>query len=44
MAKEHELVLADAARHVANAMRDEKGIEPSVSTAQIREMFNRELA
>jgi len=38
------IVLADAARHVANAIRDEVGDEPSVTVAKIREMFNRELA
>src|SRR5579872_891075 len=38
------IVLADAARHVANAIRDEFGKEPSVTVASIQEMFNRELA
>jgi Domain of unknown function (DUF5076) len=38
------IVLADAARHVANAIRDEVGDEPSATVAKIREMFNRELS
>jgi hypothetical protein len=37
------IVLADVARHVANAMRDEFGDEPSSTVARIVEMFNREL-
>ena len=37
------IVLADAARHVANAIRDAIGGEPSATVAKIREMFNREL-
>jgi hypothetical protein len=37
------IVLADAARHVANAIRDEIGTEPSAAIAKISETFNREL-
>ena len=37
------IVLADAARHVANAIRDEGGDEPAATVARIRGMFNREL-
>ena len=38
------IVLADAARHVANALRDETGDDPAATVVKIREMFNRELA
>jgi hypothetical protein len=38
------ILLADAARHVANAIRDESGDEPAVTVAKIRDMFNRELS
>ena len=37
------ILLADAARHVANAIRDEVGDEPNATVAKIRDMFNREL-
>jgi hypothetical protein len=37
------IVLADAARHIANARRDEDGVETPATIAKIREMFNREL-
>lgn len=37
------LVLADVARHVANAVRDEVGTEPSATLESIRNMFNKEL-
>jgi hypothetical protein len=37
------ILLADAARHVANAIRDEVGDEPAATVAKIRDMFNREL-
>jgi hypothetical protein len=37
------IVLADAARHVANARRDEVGEDPEVTIAKIREVFNLEL-
>jgi hypothetical protein len=37
------VVLADTARHVANAIRDEIGGEPSAVLATISEMFNREI-
>ncbi len=38
------LVLADVARHVANALRDASGEDPQVTVAKIRELFNAELA
>jgi hypothetical protein len=38
------IVLADAARHIANAIRDERGQEPAITVAEIREIFNRELS
>lgn len=38
------IVLADVARHVANAVRDLKGEEPSATTAKIRTVFNAELS
>jgi hypothetical protein len=37
------ILLADAARHVANAIRDEIGIEPNATVTKIRNMFNDEL-
>ena len=37
------IVLADAARHVANAISDQSGDEPSATVTKIREMFDREL-
>ncbi len=37
------ILLADAARHIANAIRDEVGDEPTGTVAKIRDMFNREL-
>lgn len=37
------ILLADAARHVANAIRDGGGDEPSTTVAKIRSMFNLEL-
>jgi hypothetical protein len=38
------VLLADVARHVANAIHDEVGVEPSYTVSGIREMFNRELS
>lgn len=38
------IVLADVARHVANALHDLEGIDPEKTVARIREMFNAELA
>lgn len=38
------IVLADVARHVANAVRDLKGDEPAVTVEKIRKLFNAELA
>ena len=38
------VVLADVARHIANAVRDLGGDEPSVTVAKIRQLFNAELA
>ena len=38
------IVLADVARHVANALRDERGDEPSLTLKGIQEVFNREMA
>ncbi len=37
------LLLADLARHVANATRELKGVEPAVTLAGIRAMFEAEL-
>jgi hypothetical protein len=37
------IVLADAARHIANAIRDERGQDPAITVTEIREIFNREL-
>jgi len=37
------MFLADAARHIANGIRDEVGTEPAATIAGIREMFNLEL-
>ena len=37
------ILLADAARHVANAIRDDVGEEPAITVTRIRDMFNREL-
>ena len=37
------ILLADAARHVANAIRDDGGDEPATTVAKIRNMFNLEL-
>jgi hypothetical protein len=38
------IVLADVARHVANAVRSSGGDKQSVTLARIRELFNAELA
>src|SRR3954447_17415114 len=38
------IVLADVARHVANAFHDLKGDEPAVTVEKIRKLFNAELA
>ena len=38
------IVLADVARHVANAVRDLKGDEVAVTIERIRDLFNAELA
>jgi hypothetical protein len=38
------IVLADVARHVANAVHDLKGDEPAVTVENIRNLFNAELA
>jgi len=37
------IVLADVARHVANALREDRGDEPSATVAKIRDLFNKEL-
>lgn len=37
------IVLADVARHVANALHDARGEEQFPTLQQIRELFNREL-
>jgi len=37
------IVLADVARHVANAVRDAGGETPPATLARIRELFNAEL-
>jgi hypothetical protein len=38
------IVLADVARHVANAVRDLNGEEPTATTAKILAVFNAELS
>jgi hypothetical protein len=38
------IVLADVARHVANAVKDVNGDDPAITVARIRAMFNRELS
>jgi hypothetical protein len=38
------IVLADVARHVANAVHDLKGDEPAVTIEKIGKLFNAELA
>lgn len=38
------IVLADVARHLANAVHDLNGDEPAVTVEQIRKLFNAELA
>ena len=38
------LVLADVVRHVANAVRDLKGDEPTATVEKIKALFNAELA
>ena len=38
------IVLADVARHVANAVRDLNGDDPAITVARIREVFNSELS
>jgi hypothetical protein len=37
------IVLADATRHVANAVKDLKGHDPAVTAAKIRAVYNSEL-
>jgi hypothetical protein len=38
------IVLADVARHVANAIKDVKGDDPALTVARIAAVFNCELA
>ena len=38
------IVLADVARHVANAVKDLKGVEQSMTVARIKALFNAELS
>ncbi|MFN7925716.1 MAG: DUF5076 domain-containing protein [Bryobacteraceae bacterium] len=38
------ILLADEARHVANAVHELNGDEPAVTVERIRELFNAELA
>jgi hypothetical protein len=38
------ILLADIARHVANALREERGDEQAVTLVKIRDMFNLELS